>query len=465
VSLTTLQHRGQDAAGILTYDDEGFHQVKNLGLVESVFKRGDMERLTGVTAIGHTRYGTAGRGDILEVQPFVLNYPYGIGMVHNGNLVNAQDLAQTLKKQDRRTLLSRSDTEALVNLFATGLEKSGAPSTPLSFEQICGAFSMVQNRAVGSYSCVLLIADHGLVAFRDLKGIRPLALGKRGEAWMVASESAALEVNGFHLERDLEPGEVLWIEPNGQVHSRVIGKQERRHCMFEWVYFASPDSVIEKVPVYAARLTLGQELASRVAQTLKEKGETADVIVPVPETSRIAAIALSEKLKIPYRELLIKNRYIKRTFILGTDQERRSAVELKLSPVRSEIQGKSVILVDDSIVRGTTSRRLIDLVRKAGARKVFFVSTCPPIQHPCFYGIDFPSEAELVAHGRNNKQIEDALGADAVVYLDVEGLSRGLSGAGGLCRACLTGEYPTDLSSARGMSQQRTEDRSHRGKA
>lgn len=461
VSLTTLQHRGQDAAGILTYDEEGFHQVKNLGLVESVFKRGDIEHLLGTVAIGHTRYGTAGRGDILEVQPFVLNYPYGIGMVHNGNIVNAQELAQTLKRQDRRSLLSRSDTEALVNLFATGLERSGAPTSPLSFDQICSAFALVQERATGSYSCVLLIADHGLIAFRDPQGIRPLALGKRGEAWMVASESAAIEVNGFTLERDLAPGEILWIEPSGKVHSRVLGSAPKpRHCMFEWVYFASPDSIIEKVPVYAARLTLGQQLAARVATVLKEKGETADVIVPVPETSRIAAIALSEELKIPYRELLIKNRYIKRTFILATDTERRSAVELKLSPVRSEIEGKSVILVDDSIVRGTTSRRLIDLVRKAGARKVYFVSTCPPIQHPCYYGIDFPSEAELVAHGRTNAEIEEALGADAVVYLDVAGLTQALQGAGGLCQACLTGEYPTDIQSARGFSQQRSQDRS-----
>ncbi|MCM2277522.1 MAG: amidophosphoribosyltransferase [Oligoflexia bacterium] len=497
LGLTTLQHRGQDAAGILSYDADGFHRVKNIGLVESVFTRENMATLTGNAALGHARYATIGRGDVGDVQPFVLSYPYGLGIAHNGNIVNTEAMAAELRTRSRRLLMTRSDTEIILNLLADGLARATRDSEVLTFDHLCAAVGELCQRLNGSYSVVALIAGHGLMAFRDPHGIRPLIWGRRsvadaagaspgsgaqatgmpgtagaaaegtlpsGEAHMVASESVALEFQGYEIVRDLKPGELLYIDQEGQVHSRVLDARPERHCMFEWVYFASPESRIDGIPVYGARIELGRSLARLLKSQLEERGLAGDVIVPVPETSRIAAIALAEELAIPYREVLIKNRYIKRTFILDSQEKRQSAVNLKLSPVRSEIQGKRVILVDDSIVRGTTSKKIIELVRQAGASRVIFVSTCPPIQHPCYYGIDFPVESELIASGRSNREIEEALGADAVVYQDVEGLRSSLgrakiraahdrAGAGEgqdpelhPCMACLDGKYPTDVS-------------------
>ncbi|MGZ3689344.1 MAG: amidophosphoribosyltransferase, partial [Bdellovibrionota bacterium] len=418
LGLTTLQHRGQDAAGILTFDTDGFHRVKNIGLVESVFTRDNIATLTGTIAIGHARYSTIGRGDVIDVQPFLLSYPFGIGMVHNGNIVNVGELAEDLKTRAKRHLLTHSDTEIVLNLFAEGLAKSpaGEGGTDFKFEHLCQAVGEIFTRVNGSYSIVTMIAEKGLLAFRDPHGIRPLVMGKKGSARMVASESVALSFLGYEVERNLEPGEVVFIDMEGNVHSKVLANQGARHCMFEWVYFASPESEIDEVPVYGARINLGRSLARQIKTQIVAKELQADIVVPVPETSRIAAIALAEELGIPYREVLIKNRYIKRTFILDSQEKRQSAVKLKLSPVRSEIAGKRVLLVDDSIVRGTTSKQIIELVRAAGASKVYFVSTCPPIQHPCYYGIDFPSENELIAHGRKHDEIVAELGADAVIY-------------------------------------------------
>jgi amidophosphoribosyltransferase len=286
-----------------------------------------------------------------------------------------------------------------------------------------------------------------------------------GEAHMFASESVALSFMGYEIVRDVAPGEVIFIDMKGKVHTRVLSPAEHRPCMFEWVYFASPESMIDEVPVYGARIQLGKNLAKLIKKQLEEKKIEADIIVPVPETSRIAAIALAEELSIPYREVLIKNRYIKRTFILDSQEKRQSAVNLKLSPVRSEITGKRVILVDDSIVRGTTSKKIIELVRNAGASKVYFVSTCPPIQHPCFYGIDFPEEKELIASGRNLAEIEKDLGADAVIYQDIAGLKKAIWAAAdgkakfNPCTACLDGKYPTDVSAGQKMAEARTKDR------
>lgn len=484
LGLTTLQHRGQDAAGILTYNADGFHRVKNIGLVDSVFTRENMETLTGNLAVGHARYATIGRGDLNDVQPFVLSYPFGIGMVHNGNLVNVGQLTDELKKKSRRHLLTRSDTEIILNLFAESLASSvstesldGEPE--LGFDQICSAVSEVFGRVNGSYSIVTLVAGQGLVAFRDPNGIRPLVWGKRksrrteegvqegglptGEAHMVASESVALAFLGYDEIRDIAPGEVLFIDMKGRVRTQVLKQSGRNHCMFEWVYFASPESVIDGVPVYGARINLGRHLAGLVKKQIAEGRIEPDLIVPVPETSRIAAIALAEELGIPYREVLIKNRYIKRTFILDSQEKRQKAVNLKLSPVRSEIQGKRVLLVDDSIVRGTTSKKIIDLVRQAGAKAVYFVSTCPPIQHPCYYGIDFPMESELLAHNRKAAEIERELGADAVIYQDEDGLKGSILRAGKAdfspCMACLNGKYPTDVTSAKRLADGRKKDR------
>ena len=502
LGLTTLQHRGQDAAGILSFDTDGFHRVKNVGMVESVFTRDNMAHLTGNLAIGHARYSTIGKGDLMDVQPFVLKYPFGLGMVHNGNIVNCGHLAARLKKQSHRSLMTHSDTEVVMNLFADGLaramrgkepeaETDGpdaiASTSEENFENICRAVTRVFKQVNGSYSIVTLIGDQGLVAFRDPNGLRPLVWGKRatrhtpeipgtlesGEAHMLASESVALSFMGYETVRHIEPGEVLFIDLKGRVFNRVIDRREHRPCMFEWVYFASPESVIDDVPVYGARIQLGKKLAKLLKAQITERKIEADIVVPVPETSRIAAIALSEELKIPYREVLIKNRYIKRTFILDSQEKRQKAVNLKLSPVRSEIEGKRVLLVDDSIVRGTTSRKIIELVRQAGASQVFFVSTCPEIRHPCYYGIDFPVEKELIASGRNLSEIEKELGADAVIYQDIEGLKQSIRDAGleatrvgqelrtfTPCMACLDGKYPTDVSaSAKSFAEIRERDR------
>ena len=457
LALTTLQHRGQDAAGILSYDAQGFHHVKNIGLVENVFRKEHMDQLTGAMAIGHNRYSTIGRGELADVQPLVLNYPFGLGMVHNGNIVNVGPLRDELMQKSRRHLLTRSDTEIILNLFAEGLSQAGpAPS----FDDLARAVQNVHDKTNGSYSIVTLIAGEGIVAFRDVHGLRPLVLGEREEAdgqkaYMFASESVALEFNGYRLVRNLEPGELVFIRNHQrplQLFSRVLTlgskKNTHRPCMFEWVYFASPESDLDGLSVYGARIALGRGLAELVRTRLKEKGIQADVVVPVPETSRIAAIALSESLGVPYRELLIKNRYIKRTFILDSQDKRQKAVDLKLSPVRSEIKGKTIVLVDDSIVRGTTSRKLIELVRRAGAKQVVFVSTCPPIQHPCFYGIDFPNADELVAYNKTENQIRETLGADELVYLTQEELARALPPSPiKPCMACLDGKYPTDVKS------------------
>jgi len=467
LGLTTLQHRGQDAAGILTYDSSGFHQVKNIGLVESVFTRENMSGLTGNLAVGHARYSTIGKGDLIDCQPLLLSYPFGLGMVHNGNIVNCHQLSKELRTQNRRHLLTHSDTEVVLNLFAEGLAgfPNGIGSSELNFEHICYSISEIFKRVNGSYSIVTLVADQGMVAFRDPFGIRPLIWGKKTllngrEAHMVASESVALSFLGYQVVRDILPGEVLFVDMDGKVWTKLLQKQkEAKHCMFEWVYFASPESEIDKTAVYGARIQLGKSLARLIKKQLVEKNIHADLIVPIPETSRIAAIALAEELAIPYREVLIKNRYIKRTFILDSQEKRQSAVNLKLSPVRSEIEGKKVILVDDSIVRGTTSRKIIELVRNAGASEVYFVSTCPPIRKPCYYGIDFPVESELIASGRELPTIEKELGADAVIYQDIEGLRQSLGNSNQLCMACLNGAYPTNVASGLQFASARKVDR------
>jgi len=460
LGLTTLQHRGQDAAGILTYDADGFHSVKNVGLVDSVFTRDNTSTLSGNMAIGHVRYSTIGKGDLNDVQPFLLSYPFGLGLVHNGNIVNCSTLAKELKAEARRHLLSQSDTEVVLHMLADALSRTpGAqPGVDLDFEHICSAVGSIFKRANGSYSIISLIADRGLVAFRDPFGIRPLILGKRDGAYMLASESVALSFLRYEIVRDVEPGEVIFIDSNGKLHSRVIDKREKRSCMFEWVYFSSPESVIDSVPVYRSRINLGKNLAALLAEKIRAENIEADIIVPIPETSRIAAIALSEELKIPYRELLIKNRYIKRTFILDSQEKRQKAVNLKLSPVRSEMNGKRIILVDDSIVRGTTSRKIVELVRQAGASKVYLVSTCPAIKYPCYYGIDFPCTSELIASGRDLKEVEKDLDVDAVVYQKISGLKKSIEGFTP-CVACLDGKYPTDVSAAESFSSARAKDR------
>ncbi len=471
LGLFTLQHRGQDAAGILSFDERegpGFHLFKDNGLVESVFNEEIVNRLPGRMAIGHTRYSTVGNSDNKhDIQPLVLNYPYGIGMAHNGNLVNYYELVERLKTERHRMPLTNNDLEVIQNLFAEALLESGA-GDKIRFEQLERAVGKVMEKALGGYSVVSIIAGQGMFAFRDPKGIRPLILGRREAmvkapdgslvkkaAYCVSSEMILLSFLGYEVVGDLKAGELVFVDMAGNLQRKVLPQaQEPTPCMFEWVYFAGAESILEGKPVYNARLALGKGLAQKIKPYVADGRMRPDIVVPVPETSRIAAISLAEELDLPYREVLIKNRYIQRSFILNTPEKRTKAVDLKLNPVTSEIKGKNVLLVDDSIVRGTTSKRLVDLVRRAGAKEVYFVSTCSPIRHPCYYGIDFPNPAELIATGRDEKDIAQALNADQVIYLDQESLKEAI-GLKSLCMACLDGKYPTDISAGLAFQERR----------
>lgn len=467
-----MQHRGQDAAGILTHDEAGFHFIRNLGLVENVFPKDSPEVLSGEMAIGHVRYSTVAKAkdsktalsELPNVQPFFMNFPYGIGLAHNGNLTNFNRLSADLRSKARRHPLTRSDSEAILNLFAESLADQ-TRDEPLAFRHLCEAVAAVHRQAVGSYSVVVMIAGYGLIAFRDPHGFRPLVVARRKEkdgkhSTLFASESTVAQFLDYSEIQDVRPGELVAATLEGEVFRAIpkvtlgrgdaVQTPENRPCMFEWVYFASPQTEWEGVPVYNARIHLGRNLARQIKNEIAAGRMQPDVVVPVPETARIASIALSEELGLPYREVLIKNRYISRTFILDTQDKREKAVQLKLSPVESEIRGKRVLLVDDSIVRGTTSKKLIALVRACGAKEVYFVSTAPAIRHPCLYGIDFPSNEELVAHDRSVAQIEDALGADRVVYQTTDDLVSALQPIPGSgkpevkpCLACLNREYPT----------------------
>jgi amidophosphoribosyltransferase len=477
LGLFTLQHRGQDAAGILSYNEgegPGFHLHKDNGLVERVFNEEIVNRLPGRMAIGHTRYSTVGKsGSTADVQPLVLNYPYGIGMAHNGNLVNYYELVEKLRHDKHRMPLTTTDLEVLENLLADAIVEIAGPGQEiLRFDQLEKAVTSVMSQSVGGYSVVTMIAGQGMLAFRDPQGIRPLILGSRETmikdasgslikrtAYCVTSEMILLNFLGYDVIGDLKPGELVFVSLDGKLERKVLPlAKEGTPCMFEWVYFAGAESILEGKPVYNARLNLGKGLARKVRQYMERGDMQPDIVVPVPETSRIAAIALAEEIGIPYREVLIKNRYIQRSFILNTPEKRTKAVDLKLNPVRSEIVGKRVLLVDDSIVRGTTSKRLVDLVRRAGAKEVYFVSTCSPIRHPCFYGIDFPSTEELIATGRDEAQIATALNADKVIYLDQESIREAI-GLKSMCMACLDGKYPTDVSAGVAFREKRSGDR------
>ncbi len=471
LGLTTLQHRGQDGAGILTHSNEGFHSVKNIGLVENVFSVDNIATLKGGIALGHVRYSTIGRGNISDVQPFLLSYPFGLGIVHNGNIINYEPLSELLKNKYRRHLLTHSDTEVLLHLFAQGLSHTPAVEGKqnLEFEDICKAASLIYENAIGSFSLVILIAGFGLVALRDPAGIRPLVLGKRKTeqdkqtVFTFASESSALSILECDNFEDVKPGEVVFIDYYGNIKRKIIKQDEHKHCMFENVYFASPESTLNGENIYGSRIKLGRHLAKEVRERIINKLPTPDVVVPVPDSSRVAAIALAEEMKLPYREVLIKNRYITRTFILDSNQKRQKAVNLKLAPVKEELKGKTVLLVDDSIVRGTTSRKIISLVRRAGAKNVYFVATCPPIRYPCFYGIDFPVQEELLAFEKTLQEIELELGADAVVYQNLDGLFNAVKTKSDAvpCMACLNGKYPTDIKDARSFARDRLSDRNY----
>ena len=447
-ALTVLQHRGQDAAGIVTWGENGLQQRKSNGLVRDVFRQRHMMRLTGNVGIGHIRYPTAGGARASEAQPFYVNSPYGICLAHNGNLVNHDELSEHLTKEDRRHLSTGSDSEVLLNVFAHELQirVSGEP-TP---EQVFDAVEAVHRRCRGGYAVVAMIVGFGIVAFRDPNGIRPLVLGRReseqGEEHMVASESVALDVLQFERVRDLRPGETIYIENDGVLHSRPLeGEVRHTPCIFEFVYFARPDSILDDLSVYKTRLRMGEQLAGKIVRDFPD--HDIDVVIPIPDTSRTSAVQVAHHLGVKYREGFIKNRYIGRTFIMPGQAERSRSVRHKLNAIGLEFSKKNVLLVDDSIVRGTTSRQIIKLAREAGARKVYFASAAPPVRHPNVYGIDMPAATELIANGRTVEEIQALIGADRLIYQDLHGLVRSVkhdnSAITEFDTSCFSGEYVT----------------------
>jgi len=447
-ALTVLQHRGQDAAGAVTWNQEGLHQRKSNGLVRDVFRHRHMLRLAGNVGIGHVRYPTAGGAKSSEAQPFYVNSPYGICLAHNGNLTNHDELTDLLIREDRRHLSTTSDSEVLLNVFAHELQirANGSP-TP---RQIFEAVEAVHRRCSGGYAVVAMIVGFGIVAFRDPNGIRPLVLGERksdaGSDYMVASESVALDILQFERLRDVRPGECVFIENDGELHSgKHQGDVRHTPCIFEYVYFARPDSIIDKISVYKARLRMGEQLAGKIVRDFPE--HDIDVVIPIPDTSRTSALQVAYHLGVKYREGFIKNRYIGRTFIMPGQEQRQKSVRQKLNAIDLEFRGKNVLLVDDSIVRGTTSRQIIKLAREAGAKSVYFASAAPPVRCANVYGIDMPAASELIANGRTVEEVQELIGADRLIYQDLHGLIRSVrhdnSGITEFDTSGLSGEYVT----------------------
>lgn len=447
-ALTVLQHRGQDAAGIVTYGEDGLSVRKSNGLVRDVFRHRHMLKLTGNVGIGHVRYPTAGTSRSSEAQPFYVNSPYGICLAHNGNLTNHEEIAELLAREDRRHLNTGSDSEVLLNVFAHELQhRTNGRPTP---EQIFDAVDAVHNRCSGGYAVVAMIIGHGIVAFRDPNGIRPIMVGHRetnaGMEYMVASESVAIDALRFEQLRDVRPGEAIFIENDGSFHSREYsGETSYSPCIFEFVYFARPDSILDNLSVYKSRLRMGEQLAGQIVREWPD--HDIDVVIPIPDTSRTSAMQVAYHLGVKYREGFIKNRYIGRTFIMPGQAERSESVRRKLNAISLEFRGKNVLLVDDSIVRGTTSRQIIKMAREAGARKVYFASAAPPVRYPNVYGIDMPAASELIANGRTVKQVEELIGADRLIYQDLHGLIRSVrhdnSEIAQFDTSCFSGEYVT----------------------
>lgn len=422
-ALTVLQHRGQDAAGIVTYQDDRFFLRKDNGLVRDVFRTRHMHRLVGNVGIGHIRYPTAGSSSSAEAQPFYVNSPYGITLAHNGNLTNTKELAEGLLRSDLRHINTNSDSEVLLNVFAHELQIQGklVPTKAEIFE----AVKAVHKRCKGAYAVIAMITGYGIVAFRDPHGIRPVCYGKReteqGVEYMIASESVAISAQGFTLVRDIEPGEAIYIETDGKLYNQQCAENPKLNpCIFEHVYFARPDSIIDKISVYKARLRMGEKLAEKMMRERPEHG--IDVVMPIPDTSRTSAMQMAFRLGVKFREGFIKNRYIGRTFIMPGQSQRKKSVRQKLNPIELEFKGKNVLLVDDSIVRGTTCKEIVQMARDAGANKVYFASAAPAVRFPNVYGIDMPSASELIAHGRTEKEVEELIGADWLVYQDLEDL-------------------------------------------
>ena len=453
--LTVLQHRGQDAAGIMTDFNGQFRLRKSNGLVSDIFYTRHMRRLQGHVGIGHVRYPTAGSSSRSEAQPFYVNSPYGLGLAHNGNLTNAQELQVQLTDKHHRHMNTTSDSELLLNMLAVELDSNGSSlsiegAPHLDVETVFGAVKNVHQRVEGSYACVSIISGYGLLAFRDPYGIRPLIFGSREvdgrSEWIVASESVAITALGFDIVRDVQPGEAIFISNSGHLfHRQCAEKVEASPCIFEHVYFARPDSVIDGISVYHARLNQGDILAKRILEQWPD--HDIDAVIPVPDSGRIAALQMAKALDVPYREGFVKNRYVGRTFIMPGQALREKSVRRKLNAIEHEFAGKNILLVDDSIVRGTTSAQIIEMARDVGASKVYFASAAPPVRYPNVYGIDMPAINEFIANGKSIDEINSIIGSDRLFYQSLEDLieatSIGEHPPSRFDTSCFNGEYVT----------------------
>jgi len=448
--LVVLQHRGQDAAGIATYDGNQMHIKKGNGLVRDVFRTKNMIRLKGKMGIGHVRYPTAGCYTEEEAQPFYVNAPFGIVLGHNGNLTNYRKVKKEVVDIDLRHLNTTSDSELLLNVLAHELIQEKPEKSTLKPDQIFQAIKRVYKRIEGGYAVMAMVAGHGLLAFRDPNGIRPMVIGSRKlsgkkEEFIIASESVAIQTMGYKLIRDVQPGEAVYIDKKAhKLHSMQCAKADPTPCIFEFVYLARPDSLIDGISVYKTRLRMGQKLAQQIKED--KKAPNIDVVIPIPETSRPIALAMAEALKIKFREGFVKNRYIGRTFIMPSQIQRRKSIRYKLNPIPLEFKGKNVLLVDDSIVRGNTSRKIVEMVREAGAKKIYFASAAPPIIKPDVYGIDMPTRGELIGHNFSIPQIAKSINVDKLYYQKIEDLldcaRAGNKKIKNFCWASMGGPYP-----------------------
>lgn len=448
--LTILQHRGQDAAGIVTFNGSTFHLKKGVGLVKEVFHTGNIGRLKGNIGVGHVRYPTIGGVGVENAQPFYFDMPYGVTMSQNGNCFNFYEVKQQVFEEDLCRVNSECDVEAILHIFRSSLIKQALKnSNQFKVEQIWKAMRRVFSRVKGGYALVGYVGDKGFLAARDPHGIRPLIFGKRTnplggpDEYIFSSESVVLDILGFEIVDDLQPGEVIFIDNDRKVHRKIVTQKSFRPCVFEHVYLARPDSMIDNISVHKARMRMGELLGKKI----KKAKLDIDVVMPVPDSSREAALGAAGVLKKPYREGLIKNRYIGRTFIMPGQEIRKKSIRYKYNPITLEVKDKNVLLVDDSIVRGNTSAAIVEMIRSAGASKVYFASAAPPIRFPCYYGIDMPTREELIANKLSEDEIARTLGVDALFYQDIEDLKKSVKVGNKKikrhCMACMDGEYPT----------------------
>ncbi len=435
--LKMIQHRGQDSAGIATYDGKRIHLHKETGLVEEALPEEKLELLKGRMGIGQVRYPTIGSGTVEDAQPFVTFHPYGIMIAHNGNIVNFHQLKEKIKNEHKRLVNSGCDIEAVLHLFAAYLDEEKS----LSEESIINSVKKVYKEARGSYAVIGIIAGYGMFAFRDSKGIKPMIIGKNSDGYAISSESVSLDILGYDIVRDVKPGELVLIDEKGEIKFFELDNRGQKACIFEWVYFARPDSIMDNISVYEARFRLGKKLAEKIPE---EVINDIDFVVPVPDTSRTAALAISQTLKIPMREGLIKNRYIGRTFIMPNQESRINAIRQKLNPIRSEIEGKNILLVDDSIVRGNTSEKIIKLLKENGVNKIYMGIYSAPIKHPCYYGIDMQREEELIANKKSIEEIKNHIGADGLFYQTIEDMVEAVRNGYDIdfCTGCFSKDYP-----------------------